>query len=151
MTDHGFARTECACPDCVACCRRQPGPLAPGDLERISEHLYGSAIMLSLHLFWASPGAVVMNTATRELAMVGTITPRLDGGRCVFLQADDRCAVHEVAPFGCAYLDMHMPEPVAQARVVWLYQTIMHDAGYQRLRAMLRPADSWQPGHRREA
>lgn len=31
-----FPRTVCACHDCVQCCKKQPGPLAPGDFERIA-------------------------------------------------------------------------------------------------------------------
>jgi hypothetical protein len=37
------------------------------------------------------------------------------GGGCVFLHAG-RCAIHEAAPFGCAFLDFHMSPAEGQAR-----------------------------------
>ena len=81
-----FSRTHCACPECQACCRRQPGPLVPGDLERIAAHLQLPVRVAALK-FWASPGGVVANRATGEQVRVGTITPRMREGRCVFLEA----------------------------------------------------------------
>jgi hypothetical protein len=37
-------------------------------------------------------------------------------GHCHWLQPDGRCAVHEDSPFGCAFLDQHMKDAVAQKR-----------------------------------
>ena len=134
--EHGFARTVCACPRCVACCER-PGPLAPGDYERIRAHL-GASDAVARTLFWASPGAVVLDRRTGQARRIGTVTPRAAGGRCVFQQADGRCGIHAVAPFGCAYFDMHQPPEVYMPRSSWLARAT-DTPEYQRLRATLEP------------
>lgn len=141
MAEHGFERTTCACPRCVACCKTQAGPLAPGDYERILEHtgLHPEEARL---MFWASPGSYVRDRRTGQERWVGTITPQMVRGRCVFLQPDDRCGIHAVSPFGCAFFDMHQKPAVYQPRSVWLVQAIDASPDYQRLRATLpvRPA-----------
>lgn len=136
-----WERTTCACPECVACCKRQPGPLAPGDFERIAAALGEDREAAKLH-FWASPGALVADSRTGRQFRIGTITPRATGGRCVFLGPDDRCQVHAVAPFGCAFFDMHMPIQVAWPRAQWLAQQQIADNDYQRLRTELVVAPS---------
>jgi len=139
-----FTRTTCACRACVQCCKEQPGPLAPGDLDRI-----GAFLQLTVpdvrEKFWASPGALVQNRATGRTWMIGTITPQLVNHRCVFLTADDRCAIHPVAPFGCAYADTHMTEAEWQPRAQWLYHAVANDATYQAVRRALPAATSWRP------
>ena len=141
---YAFERTTCACPECVACCTEQPGPLAPGELDYIAAYL-GVSVRDALPYFWASPGAVVQDSHTGAVHRIGTITPRLRDGRCVFLTEADRCSIHAVAPFGCAYADTHMAEQEWQPRALWLYRTIAADAEYQSLRKMLPAATSWRP------
>jgi len=137
-----FSRTSCACKQCVACCERQPGPLAPGDFEKIAAHLGETPEVAKLH-FWASPGAMVQNERGVQFR-VGTITPRLVRGKCVFLDEHDRCKIHAVAPFGCAYFDTHMSAVEAMPRSVWLVQATL-DAAYQDLRKELPFATSYKP------
>jgi Fe-S-cluster containining protein len=109
-----FARTTCACAECVSCCKRQPGPLAPGDLERIADYLGVSPAGAEKH-FCASPGAIVGGGG--RIFRVGSITPKSDAtGRCVFLGPDDRCKIHPVAPAGCALFDVHMTHAAANPR-----------------------------------
>lgn len=139
-----FARTACACDACVECCKEQPGPLAPGDLERIAAHLGISAEYARVY-FWASPGAVVADSRAGQLRTIGTITPRMEAGRCIFLDAHDRCRVHPVAPFGCACFDTHMGTAQWRRRSSILHAAIERDAGYQAERAALSPATSWRP------
>jgi Fe-S-cluster containining protein len=138
-----FNRTKCACRDCVACCKRQPGPLIPGDYERIQKHL-GAADAQMRSLFWASPGSLVKNILTNRVYRIGTITPRMRKGRCVFLDEDDRCKIHEVAPFGCAYFDTHMSDFTALPRSSWLAEQ-NKNADYQALRNTLPYATSYKP------
>ena len=90
MNNSPFERTTCACSDCVGCCHRQPGPLAPGDLERIAA-FRGESVEEATKNFWASPGALVKDGAGTT-SRVGTITPKLDRRkkRCVFLDDNDR-------------------------------------------------------------
>src|ERR1700741_4179349 len=114
-----FKRATCACAQCVECCRRQPGALAAGDYERIQAHL-GISSQEMAKLFCASPGAVVMNSATGALKRIGSITPQRRRGRCVFLNESDRCTIHEVAPFGCTHFDTHMGLAAGQERGIWL-------------------------------
>ncbi len=130
-------RTVCACPDCVACCKKQPGPLVPSDIKRLR------ALGLTLTRWLGASRGGVYGTRARNgevrLVRVPTITPRHKGGRCVFLDARDRCSIHEVAPFGCAYFDTHMPADEAQRRSIHM-ATLQTDVGYQRMRATLGPA-----------
>src|SRR5262245_411680 len=121
MSAPPFARTVCACPECRACCTRQPGPLLPGELERIAAHL-GQTVREASAKFWASPGGRIGNRATGQTLDVPTITPRMRAGRCVFLSQDgeDRCTIHEVAPFGCAYFDTHMDAAEGQRRGLYM-------------------------------
>jgi len=138
-----FARTVCACDECRRGCHEQPGSLAAGELEQIAAYL-ARPVAAVLAKFWASPGALVGNRATGEVFRVGTITPRLAGGRCVFLSADDRCTIHAVAPYGCRMYDSHMQADEAQRRSQWLVRSQQSPA-YQSLRRTLAPAASYRP------
>lgn len=141
-----FARTTCDCPDCVRCCTEQPGSLAAGELEQIAGYL-NLTVREALSKFWASPGATVLNLATRQLSKIGTITPKLIRGRCVFLTPTaegDRCAIHPVAPFGCRMFDTHMSAREAQPRSQWLGKS-QRSPEYQSLRRTLPVATSHRP------
>lgn len=139
-----FKRTVCACAGCTQCCHRQPGSLAPGDYERIQAYL-GKTDEEMKELFWASPGAIVLNMATDQFRRVGTITPQRHKSRCVFLNDEERCTIHEVAPVGCAYFDTHMGVREAQERSQWLVHS-QQSGEYQKLRSTLPYAKSYKPG-----
>lgn len=138
-------RTTCSCQECIACCKRQPGPLIEGDMEKIAAAL-GESLEETKKHFWASPGALVKNMQTGRAYRVGTITPKFDRrrGRCVFLTDDDRCSIHAVAPFGCAYFDTHMGREEAQDGAAVLIRGQQTEA-YQALRRELPFADSYRP------
>lgn len=138
-----FERTTCACQECVACCKRQPGPLAPGDFEKIAALLGEDRETAKLH-FWASPGALVMDVSTRRQFRVGTITPRVAHGRCVFLDDQDLCKIHAAAPFGCAMFDTHMGLLEGQRRAAWLVRE-QQRSDYQALRSELPFASTYKP------
>jgi Fe-S-cluster containining protein len=139
---HDFKRTTCACEQCTKCCKRQPGPLADGDFERIAEHLGETRDEAKAH-FWASPGALVkLNSG--QTVRVGTITPRFRKGRCVFLDENDRCKIHSVAPFGCSHFDTHMGYDEAMSRSVWLVRSQVNEE-YQKLRDELPYSTSYKP------
>jgi Fe-S-cluster containining protein len=142
-TTNQFDRTTCSCEECKACCKRQPGPLAPGDFERIAEHLGEDRETAKEH-FWASPGALV-KTADGVTHRVGTITPRFRKGRCVFLDENDRCKIHAVAPFGCSHFDTHMSAVQAMPRSLALVKAQAQDADYQKLRNELPMATTYKP------
>jgi Fe-S-cluster containining protein len=138
-----YERTTCSCPECIRCCYDQPGSLAPGQLEAIAAHL-GQPLRVAALAFWASPGALLGNRATGQTLRIGTITPRVRAGRCIFLSPDDRCTIHAVAPAGCALFDTHMSAEAAQPIGLWLAQQ-QADPAYQSLRRTLRTAERSRP------
>jgi Fe-S-cluster containining protein len=151
MQEHQFTRTVCACEKCRACCKRQPGPLAHGDFERIADHVAKTQELSGEIAFeqvkrqlCASPGALVMDSATGAIKRIGSITPKRAKGRCVFLDEQERCSIHEVAPFGCAFFDTHMDARVAHPRSVWLAHN-QCEPDYQKLRDELPYAQSYKP------
>jgi Fe-S-cluster containining protein len=94
-----------------------PGCLVPGDLEAIKDYLNIKDGVE--HTEWiyenfrASRGAKVLRKITGnpmpEVFEVPSLVPaQKPDGSCVFLSDNGECNIHPVAPFGCAYLDMHM-------------------------------------------
>lgn len=141
MNEPPFKRTTCDCYECKTCCRKQPGFLIPGDAVRI-------AAFLNRHveqLLWDSPGALVMNSLTRLVQRVRTITPRLVKGRCVFLDGQDRCTIHPVAPYGCSHFDTHMGQQEGHRRSIWGVRQVRDSADYQAFRKVLMLATSYKP------
>jgi hypothetical protein len=102
--EQGFRRTVCACEFCRAPCRHVPGGLTPADLGRLCPR-----------------GSNVDEWAEQHLrAVVGLPAPTLvpargPEGHCHWL-FEGRCAVHEHAPFGCAFFDSHQPEAEVRRR-----------------------------------
>jgi Fe-S-cluster containining protein len=143
-TPFPFPRTTCACSDCVQCCKDQPGSLIPGDFEKIADHLQISHAEARA-FFWASPGALVMNLQTGRQFRIGTITPRATRKKgCIFLDENNRCKIHPVAPAGCAYFDTHMNSFEGRKRGNEIARR-QQDPDYQRLRSELPFADSYKP------
>jgi Fe-S-cluster containining protein len=138
-----FDRTTCACEACTACCKRQPGPLVTGDFERIAAFLGETHEQAKAH-FWASPGALVKLRDSGQTIRIGTITPRFRKGRCVFLDENDRCKIHSVAPFGCSHFDTHMSAERAMPRSLWAVES-QTEPEYQKLRNELPYAKSYRP------
>lgn len=92
-----------------------PGSLIPSDLPAIMQQqgVKENPTTWLLENFQASEGATVgaLVQGVLQTFRVPTIVPRLTEQGCVFLK-DNRCTIHEVAPFGCAYFDMHMSREV---------------------------------------
>ena len=127
-----FTRTECACDRCRTCCKCMPGMLAPGDLEDISLHV-GMVDDVKKTKKWivshfaASEGALVSKNA--KVGRIPTIVPaQRPDGTCVFLNADDRCDIHSVSPFGCRMLDPHMTRAQSDPIVAAGLWRIVEDA-----------------------
>jgi Fe-S-cluster containining protein len=114
--EFGFARTECACEQCVACCEILPAYLVPSDIEVIAAHLgYDDLIQFAMENLLASPGAIV--SMGGKLGRIPTLVPqRKPDQTCKFLDADKRCAIHAVSPFGCRAFDCHMSQREADTR-----------------------------------
>jgi Fe-S-cluster containining protein len=96
--------------------------------------------------FVASPGALVKDRSTGRVQRIGTVTPRFDRRRkrCVFLDDHDRCTIHAVAPFGCAYFDTHMSLGKGHVRSLWLARETARPE-YQALRNTLPYTDTYKP------
>lgn len=80
-----------------------PGFLIPNDLGRMIPPDTNPFAWAEQNLL-ASPGALV---ATPDLGVfrIPTLVPRVKAdGSCIHLK-DDRCMIHAVAPFGCAFFD----------------------------------------------
>lgn len=135
--------TECACAQCVQCCKEQPGSLLPGDYEKIREFLGQSDVS---HLFRSSDGALVQDEKSGRQFRVRTIVPLYDrrAKRCIFLGSDDRCTIHAVKPGGCGLVDTHMSRPIAMVRSVWIIKQ-QQDEEYQELRKTLKVTDHYRP------
>jgi hypothetical protein len=108
--EFGFARTECACGQCVACCEILPSYLVPSDIEVIAAYLgYDDLIQFAMENLLASSGAIVR--VGEKLARIPTLVPqRKPDQSCKFLDVDKRCAIHAVSPFGCRCFDCHMSQ-----------------------------------------
>ncbi len=111
-----------------------PGCLIPGDLERIQEHVGDHSDSFILRHFQCSEGALVAKRVGNTLVkfQVPSIVPaQQPDGRCVFLDADDRCAIHAVSPFGCAYCDTHLPREEGDRRMTFCVteQVTSHQQG----------------------
>jgi hypothetical protein len=112
----GFRRTECACALCQVHCRHMPGTLIPADLARL-----------------CPPGQDLFAWAERHLrALVDKRYPALVparglGGSCHWY-FEGRCAVHEAAPFGCAFFDSHMTDSETERRSQAAVGAIQEDA-----------------------
>lgn len=138
-----FPRTTCACAACCIGCKTCPGPLIPGDLERIAAHR-GLTDPLEIKRFakqhfCASEGGkyVTIVNGQQFVGDVPTVTPQQrPDGSCVFLE-EGRCSIHPVSPFGCSHYDTHMAKEAADERTRASMAAILSSPGYQALRAML--------------
>lgn len=117
--------------------------LAPGDVERIAAHLGNTPGEVLGSLLLASPGALVMhmNPVPRAFRIPTIVPATKPDGTCIWLQEDGRCAIHSVAPAGCAYFDAHMSVNEGSARSAWFLRRIMESDKYARHIEVLRLFD----------
>jgi hypothetical protein len=117
----GFRRTECGCAFCQAPCRHIPGSLDVSDLARLcppQQDIFG----------WAEEHLRAL--ADRP---VPTLVPaRQANGSCHWL-FQGRCAVHENAPYSCAFFDAHMLAAEAERRSAATIQARKEDAAQKGL------------------
>lgn len=116
--EFGAQRTVCACADCTMNCRFIPGYLIPDDLERIAKARGWGESQIeewAMQELLASPGATVL-LHDGTLARIPTLVPaRRADNACRYLDADNRCSIHEAAPFGCAFFDAHQSRAASDA------------------------------------
>jgi len=126
-TEWGFSRTECACEECAINCHYIPGYLIPTDLEAIAGRLgYADLVKFAMENLLASPGATVL--VDGQVAQIPTLVPsRRPDGACRFLDADNRCSIHAVSPYGCAFFDCRQSRGEADIRSCRGLQAIAHE------------------------
>lgn len=131
-----FRRTRCACANELENCRTKPGYLIPRDVSRIASWLSITVSELLRTYLTVGIGFRFLRIDTRtESVTIHTaqsITPKRLASGCIFLE-NDRCRIHPVAPYGCAYFDVHMSEAVANPRSEWGLHAIIGHAGYREL------------------
>jgi Fe-S-cluster containining protein len=109
---------SCNCNECISACLNDPGRLVPEDLSRLSislkisindlekKYLIRVPVTVNGHIVYAL--APVKKKGRRFIAEPGTIAPDYyasEKGRCIFLDDNCHCAVHEAKPFECgAYM-----------------------------------------------
>lgn len=123
-----YKRQSCTCSSCVSACHARPGMLLPIDLQRLScdqlqdgneERLPANLLQWAEAHLVAPPGVIlaIRDRANNEMLRfeVPVLLPRPsaiaeDGAsRCHWLTEDDRCSVHEQAPYGCAWFNTCAP------------------------------------------
>lgn len=140
-TEFGFDRTECACLECAINCQFIPGYLIPDDLKHIARYLgCKDLIDFAMENLLASPGATVLDRG--QVRQIPTLVPARRGdGACKFLDTNNRCTIHEVSPFGCAFFDAHQSKAESDYRsgsgLVQIDRAWQEDHVYARLWLLL--------------
>lgn len=124
-----FERTVCDCDLCRVGCRSMPGCLAPSDIENIGKRRPDA---LADENWLASAGAKVGVTPPDGdrlvVLQIPTIVPATKSdGSCVFLDAEGGCSIHDVAPYGCGYVDVHMNWTDGNRRMSACFMEILED------------------------
>lgn len=101
-TEFGVTRSTCACKLCRFPCKVIPGFLIPADLNRLIPSGEDPFAWARLHL-----------RASPSLSLVPA--RKAPGGPCHWLTDDERCAVHQDSPFGCAFFQCFPAQSHAEA------------------------------------
>lgn len=118
---HGFPRTACSCAYCQAPCRHVPGSLDVADLERLCPK--GQDL-----LAWAEEHL----RAVTDKPFPTLVPARQADGACHWY-VGGRCAVHENAPYSCAFFDAHMTEEEISRRSAATIRARQEDAAHEGL------------------
>lgn len=149
---------SCTCDACVQACKQVPGAFAHGEAEHAAEHLG-----LTFEAFCEQYLRVNFYVNTRTWEQTYFLQPRIvtdpsrfhttsfgQGfmtGRCVFLDANDRCAIHAVKPRDCREAVPHLGTGSGKGTLrTWrkagnpLEDTLPDEPGMDELLKMLAPA-----------
>ena len=116
--NRNYEMENCSCDECVSACMNDPGRLVPGDILKITHFLnitedelkkeYLVIVNVTSKGQLAHALAPAKKSGRRFIAEPGSVAPDYyakEKGRCIFLDENDRCSVHEVKPFECgAYM-----------------------------------------------
>jgi Fe-S-cluster containining protein len=108
-TEFGFERTSCDCWRCTRYCKRFPGYMVPADLPRMMEQAgYSDPFAYAKDFLEASLGAIAVRKGIpfRVKSLRPACLPKTT--QCIHLDEDNHCRIHEVSPYGCAFVDDHM-------------------------------------------
>lgn len=109
-TEFGFERTIADGPQEQLACKTSPGYLIPSDLDRMAKAIgFENTKEWALQHLLASPGMKIgwrhLVTGKMEVGHIRILVPARNGaGHCEHF-VDGKCAIHEAAPFGCAFFD----------------------------------------------
>ncbi len=112
----GFQRTRCGCDFCKAYCRHMPGALDPSDLARLCPAGQDVFAWAEHHL-----------RALIHHSYPSLVPARNEQGHCHW-HFDGKCAVHENAPYSCAFFDSHMSDEEVDRRAAATIQACRDDA-----------------------
>jgi hypothetical protein len=112
----GFHRTKCGCPFCQAPCRHIPGSLDVADLVRLCPPDTDVFVWAEQHL-----------RALDDKGYPTLVPARQANGHCHWF-FDGKCAVHEAAPYSCAFFDAHMTDTEIECRSAATIQARRADA-----------------------
>src|SRR5262245_41659517 len=113
---YGFRRTRCDCTLCAVPCRHMPGSLDVADLARLCPEGQDLFAWAELHL-----------RALTDKSYPTLVPARAANGHCHWL-VEGRCAVHENAPYGCAFFDLHQSDAEADRRAAATLKARRDDA-----------------------
>jgi hypothetical protein len=113
---HRFRRTVCSCALCAAPCRHIPGSLDPSDLARLCPA--GQDL-----LTWAEQHLRALTDRP-----VPTLVPARQADGACHWHFDGRCAVHDNAPYSCAFFDSHMSGEEERRRTAATLRARLEDA-----------------------
>ena len=108
MALHKYERSYCECNKCKAGCKSMPGMMSPEDVVQVATYCGQDPeddtlrfVEWAVEHYAASGGATVImsNGTTRGIPAI--VPQQHANGQCVFLDENDRCTIHPVAPFGC--------------------------------------------------
>jgi Fe-S-cluster containining protein len=106
---------SCNCNECISACRNDPGRLVPEDMKKLStlfkvpeedlikKYLIKVPVSCNGHIIYALSPA--KKKGHRFISEPGTIAPDYyisEKGRCIFLDDNGLCTVHEAKPFECS-------------------------------------------------
>ena len=113
---YGFPRTRCGCDFCSAYCRHVPGRLDVSDPARLCPEGQDVFAWAEQHL-----------QAVTDRPYPKLVPVKQANGHCHWY-IDGKCAVHEKAPYGCAYFDAHMSTDEVKKRSQAADQASLNDA-----------------------
>jgi len=100
---------DCTCESCVRACSFHTGMFAPGEAERAAEHLgmtfedFRAKYLVMLEDYDNWDGVTTYSYRPRRPGVDKGVDYEdcSDGGKCIFLDTNDRCEIHAVKPMEC--------------------------------------------------